>query len=185
MADEVEVKFLVDNAEELERKLREAGFQQKTPSTFERNTLYDRPSGELRKKGEVLRLRQFGDKWKLTHKSKGKEGPHKVRTERETAVSKGDETDAIIRAIGFEPVFVYEKYRAEWTDTNGDVVVDRTPIGNLAEIEGKAEWIDEVAKKLGIAQQQYITKSYVELFQDWRAKTGSSARNMSFDEIKS
>ena len=96
MADEVEVKFLVDNAEELERKLREAGFQQKTPSTFERNTLYDRPSGELRKKGEVLRLRQFGDKWKLTHKSKGKEGPHKVRTERETAVSKGDETDAII-----------------------------------------------------------------------------------------
>ena len=185
MADEVEVKFLVNDAEELERKLRDAGFQQKTPSTFERNTLYDRPSGELRRKGEVLRLRQFGEKWKLTHKSKGKDGPHKVRNEHETMVSNGPETDAILRASGFEPAFIYEKYRAEWTDGDGDVVVDRTPIGNLAEIEGKPEWIDKVASKLGVTRQQYITKSYAELFDEWRAKTNSSARNMSFAEIKS
>ena len=185
MADEVEVKFLVSDPDDLERKLRAADFQQKTPPTFERNTLYDLPDGSLRAKGEVLRLRLYGEKWKLTHKSKGTEGRHKIRAEHETTVANGQEMDAILRALGFEPAFVYEKHRAEWTDGNGEVVVDRTPIGNLAEIEGKADWIDEVAAKIGVDPKQYITKSYAVLFDEWRANTKSSAKNMTFDEIKS
>jgi adenylate cyclase, class 2 len=184
MADEVEVKFLVSNIDELERKLRDAGFQQKTPPTFERNTLYDLPDGSLRAKGEVLRLRLYGEKWKLTHKSKGTEGRHKVRAEHETAVSNGEEMDAILRAMGYSPAFVYEKHRAEWNDGKGEIVVDRTPIGNLAEIEGKPDWIDDVAAKLGVDSKQYITKSYAVLFDEWRVKTGSSAKNMTFEEVK-
>lgn len=183
MADEVEVKFLVSDVEALERKLRDAGFEQKTPSTFERNTLYDLPDGSLRAKGEVLRLRIFGEKWKLTYKSKGTEGRHKTREEHETGVANGEEMDAILRAMGYNPAFVYDKYRAEWTDGKGDVVVDRTPIGYLAEIEGKPDWIDEVAAKLGLDHQQYITKSYPVLFDEWRAKTGSGAKNMTFEEV--
>jgi len=185
MADEVEVKFLVSNPENLERKLLAAGFQQKTQPTFERNTLYDFPDGSLRAKGEVLRLRLYGEKWKLTHKSKGTEGRHKIRAEHETVVNNGEEMDAILRALGYQPAFVYEKYRAEWTDRNGEVVVDRTPIGNLAEIEGPADWIDQVAAKLAVDPNQYITKSYVVLFEEWRAQSGSVAKNMTFDEVKS
>jgi adenylate cyclase class 2 len=185
MADEVEVKFLVSNPDDLERKLRAAGFQQKTPPTFERNTLYDLRDGSLRAKGEVLRLRVYGEKWKLTHKSKGTEGRHKVRAEHETTVANGAEMDAILRALGYEPAFIYEKHRAEWTDGKGEVVVDRTPIGNLAEIEGKTDWIDEVAAKIGVDPKHYITKSYAVLFEEWRAKTKSSAKNMTFDEIAS
>ncbi len=183
MASEVEVKFLVSNPDDLERKLRDAGFQQKTPPTFERNTLYDRPSGEMRARGEVLRIRKYGEKWKLTHKTKGTEGRHKTRAEHETAVTSGEEMDAILRALGYEPAFTYEKYRAEWKDACGEVVVDRTPIGNLAEIEGPPEWIDEVAPKLGVSQEQYITKSYAVLFEEWRSKTKSKVRNMTFEEI--
>jgi adenylate cyclase class 2 len=185
MADEVEVKFVVSNPDDLERKLLAAGFQQKTPPTFERNTLYDLPDGSLRAKGEVLRLRLYGEKWKLTHKSKGTEGRHKIRAEHETVVNNGEEMDAILRALGYKPAFVYEKYRAEWTDRNGEVVVDRTPIGNLAEIEGPAEWIDNVAEKLDVNPNQYITKSYAVLFEEWRAESGSAAKNMTFDEVKS
>ena len=183
MADEVEVKFLVPDPDALERKLREIGFQQKTASTFERNTLYD-TGDKLRAKGEILRLREYGEKWKLTHKAKGSEGRHKIRAESETAVSSGAEMDAILRALGFTPSFVYEKYRAEWSDGRGEVVVDRTPIGNVAEVEGKADWIDAVAGKLGINESQYITKSYGQLFEEWRKKSGSKARNMTFDEVK-
>jgi adenylate cyclase class 2 len=183
MADEVEVKFLVADPGALERKLREIGFWRKTASTFERNTLYD-TGDKLRSKGEILRLRQYGEKWKLTHKAKGKDGRHKTRAESETAVSSGEEMDAILRALGFAPSFVYEKYRAEWSDGQGDAVVDRTPIGNLAELEGKPDWIDAIAAKLGIAESQYITKSYGQLFEDWREKSGSKARNMSFEEVK-
>ncbi len=184
MADEVEVKFLVANVEELERKLGEIGFQQKTPPTFERNTLYDVESGKLRSKGEVLRLRLYGDKWKLTHKSKGTDGRHKTRAEHETSVGSGEEAEAILNALGFRPVFIYEKYRAEWTDGVGEVVVDRTPIGNLAEIEGTPQWIDAVASKLGIDHNAYITKSYAALFDEWKLRNSSKAHNMSFDELR-
>ena len=183
MPDEVEVKFLVSDPDALERQLRDLGFRQKTASTFERNTLYDTGS-KLRGKGEILRLRQYGDKWKLTHKAKGTDGRHKTRAESETSVGNGEQTDAILRSLGFTPSFIYEKYRAEWTDDHGDVTVDRTPIGDFAELEGKPNWIDAVAGKLGIHNSQYITKSYGQLFEDWRNRTGSKARNMTFEEVK-
>lgn len=183
MPDEVEVKFLVADTDALERKLRDLGFQLKTPSTFERNTLYD-IGDKLRSKGEILRLRQYGEKWKLTHKSKGTDGRHKTRAENETTINNGEEMDAILRALGFTPSFVYEKHRAEWSDGQGEIVVDRTPIGNLAELEGKPDWIDAIAGKLGITESQYITKSYGQLFEDWRKRSGSKARNMTFEEVK-
>ncbi len=183
MPDEVEVKFLVPAPDALERKLRELGFQQKTASTFERNTLYD-TGDKLRSRGEILRLRQYGEKWKLTHKAKGTEGRHKARAESETAISNGEQMDAILRALGFTTSFVYEKYRAEWSDGQGEVVVDRTPIGNLAELEGRPDWIDAIAGKLGISESQYITKSYGQLFEEWRKKSGSKVQNMTFEEVK-
>src|SRR4051794_38168735 len=136
MPAETEIKFKVHDVTALEQKLRAAGFRMKTPSTLEVNTLYDLPSGELRAKSEVLRIRHYGDIWKITHKTKGTAGRHKVRAESETKVSSGEQMDAILRGLGYAPKFVYEKYRAEWTDDAGDVVVDRTPIGDIAEIEG-------------------------------------------------
>lgn len=182
MPAETEIKFKVADAARLEAKLKEVGFQVKTSSTVEINTLYDLPSGELRAKSEVLRIRRYGETWKITHKTKGSAGRHKVRSESETKVADGEQMDAILRALGFAPTFVYEKYRAEWTDGRGDVVVDRTPIGDIAEIEGTTEWIDEVAVKLGISEQEYITKSYALLFLEWKERTNSSAQNMTFDE---
>lgn len=182
MPAETEIKFRVVNAADLEAKLQAAGFRLKTPSTLEVNTLYDLPSGELRAKAEVLRIRRYGEIWKITHKTKGTTGRHKVRAESETKVANGEQMDAILRALGYAPTFVYEKYRAEWTDTQGDVVVDRTPIGDLGEIEGPPEWIDAVAPKIGVSEKEYITKSYAQLFFEWREKEHSQAKNMTFSE---
>ena len=179
---EIEIKFLVPDLKALEKKLRELGFRCETPRTHEINTLYDLPGQELRRKGELLRLRDYGGKWKLTHKSKAKPGRYKSRGELETGVSDGKKTDAIIRALGFSPSFVYEKFRSEWSDDQGQVVLDHTPIGNVAEIEGKSRWIDRTAKALDISSQDYITKSYAELFFDWKRKTKSKAENMTFKE---
>ncbi len=36
---------------------------------------------------------------------------------------------------------------------------------------------------LGISRQQYITKSYTELFYDWKRRARSKAKNMTFIEI--
>ncbi len=88
----------------------------------------------------------------------------------------------LFRALGFAPSFVYEKFRSEWSDGQGQVVLDHTPIGNVAEIEGKSRWIDRTAKALGVGSKDYITKSYAELFFDWKRKTKSKAENMTFKE---
>ncbi len=181
---EIEIKFLVPDLKALETNLRERGFRCETASTHEVNTLYDLPGQKLRRKGELLRLRKYGDTWKLTHKAKGKPGRHKSRGELETAVADGKTMDALLRALGFSPCFVYEKFRSEWSDGQGNVVVDRTPIGNIAEIEGKSRWIDRTARALGVASPDYITKSYVELFFDWKRKTKCKARNMTFRECE-
>jgi adenylate cyclase class 2 len=177
---EVEVKFLISDVAALEGHLRSAGFREKTPPTHEMNTLYDTPDQALRSRGEILRIRKYGEKWKLTHKSKGNKGKHKARVEHELAIADGPTLDAIFGALGYQPRFIYEKFRSEWTDGQGDVVVDRTPIGNIAEIEGTPDWIDATAHHLGISESAYITKSYAELFFDWKNRTRSAAENMTF-----
>jgi adenylate cyclase class 2 len=183
--NEVEIKFLVDDLNALTRKLRSAGFKLKTKRTHEMNTLYDTADFTLRNRGELLRIRKYGDEWKLTHKAKsGSEtARHKKRVETETEIGDGKKLDAIVRALGFQPSFTYEKFRAEWTDGKGDVVVDETPIGNVAEIEGPARWIDRTARLLGISHEQYVTKNYATLFFEWKQRTGSPAQNMTFREV--
>lgn len=179
---EVEIKFLVGDLSLLESKLRDLGFRQTTPPTHEMNTLYDTDGLRLRNRGEILRLRKYGEEWTLTHKSKGDSGRHKSRLELETAVAAGETLDEILRSISFTPTFIYEKFRSEWTDGIGEVVLDRTPIGDVAEIEGSPEWIDSTARRLGISDSDYITKSYAELFFEWKRRTGSKAQYMTFKD---
>ncbi|HTT21717.1 MAG TPA: class IV adenylate cyclase [Candidatus Sulfotelmatobacter sp.] len=184
MHKEIEIKFRVENLRALDRKLRAAGFRLETPRTHEMNTLYDLPGQILRNRKELLRLREFGSTWRLTHKSGGRISRHSSRTELETGVSDGRKMDAILRALGYSPSFRYEKFRAEWTDGNGQVVVDHTPIGDFCEIEGKPRWIDSTAKKLGVSPEDYITKNYATLFAEWTQETKSKAEEMTFKAVK-
>jgi len=184
MANEVEIKFRIADVRTLTSALNRAGFRQIMPSTHEMNTLYDLSGQKLCKRGELLRLRQYGKEWILTHKAKGTAGRHKVRVERETRVEDGKQMDGILRALGFEPTFRYEKYRAEWSDGKGHVVLDRTPIGNVGEIEGPARWIDRTARALGIARENYITQTYAAMFFEWKRRTGSAAKEMTFRAVR-
>jgi len=185
MSKEIEIKFRVANLRVLGRKLRAAGFRMTTPRTHEMNTLYDLPGEVLRGHKELLRIRKYGSEWTLTHKSKGKIGRHNRRVELETSVGDGSRMDAILRALGYGPSFRYEKFRSEWTDGRGQVVVDETPIGNFCEVEGAPRWIDATAKKLGVTAADYITKNYAGLFLDWKARTKSRAEEMTFKQIQS
>ena len=92
--------------------------------------------------------------------------------------------DAILRALGYGPSFRYEKFRAEWTDGKGIVVVDETPIGDFCEIEGAPRWIDATAKRLGVRREEYIMKNYATLFSDWKRETRSKATEMTFRAVR-
>ncbi len=180
---EVEIKFVIDDLAAIESELRALGFRQQTPRTHEMNTLYDLPGGVLRSRGELLRLRQYGGSWKLTHKGQGSVGRHKSRAELETGISDGEQMEQMLRALGFAPSFRYEKFRSEWTDGSGHVVLDETPIGNYGEIEGPPDWIDQIARALAIPESKYITDSYAQLFSDWKRRTNSPAEEMTFAQI--
>jgi adenylate cyclase class 2 len=184
---EVEIKFKIDDIDALTGSLESAGFRLITPRTHEMNTLYDQPGGKLRRRGALLRLRQYGPRWTVTYKDRS--GPqsarHKSRLEIETQVEKGEALAQVFEAIGFTPSFRYEKYRSEWSDSTGHVVIDETPIGNFGEIEGHAKWIDATAKRLNISVKNYLKESYAELFAAWKRKTKSKAKEMTFKAIKS
>jgi adenylate cyclase class 2 len=183
---ETEVKVRLADRVAFTMRLQGLGFHLLTAETMERNVLFDKPDGELRRRGELLRIRQYGDRWVLTHKAPA-EGPansaHKVRAETETGVEDGRSLAAIFEQLGFTPMFVYEKLRTEWADNEGHVVVDVTPIGDFAELEGSSEWIDRIASRLGISPVDYIKASYGQLFQEWKNATGHPATNMTFAEI--
>jgi adenylate cyclase class 2 len=183
---ETEIKVRLADRAGFTMRLPGLGFHLLTAETMERNVLFDKPDGELRQRGELLRVRQYGDRWVLTHKApveSSANSAHKVRAETETEVKDGRPLSAIFERLGFAPTFVYEKRRTEWADNEGHVVVDVTPIGDFAELEGSSEWIDRTAAKLGILPANYVKTSYGQLFQDWKRATGHPATNMTFAEI--
>jgi adenylate cyclase, class 2 len=181
---EVEIKFQVDDLPALNRRLRRLGFRLVTKPTQEINALYDLPGLPLGRRGELLRLRQYGSEWVLTHKAKGKPGRHKTRVENETKVGDGRTMATILGALHFKPTFQYEKIRAEWSDGHGHVVVDETPIGNFSEIEGSPGFIDKTARSLGVQPTDYITETYTELFARWKRRTQNSAPVMTFAAVR-
>jgi adenylate cyclase, class 2 len=184
---ETEIKFRVADEHALESKLALAGFHMHTAKTFERNVLYDYPDRKLRSSGEILRIREYGPKWVITHKAfppdNSPEAKYKQRIETETTVDDGEAIANILRHLGLVEAFTYEKWRTEWADQTGHCVLDVTPIGVFAELEGPAEWIDATAKKLGVGDSEYMTLSYGRLFDLWKLQTGSTVNDLTFDGI--
>ncbi len=187
MAVETEIKFRVTDLEALARSLQSAGFLVQTARSFESNVLYDTPDRRLRSRTEILRIRSYAGRWVLTHKRLPDTGPgedrHKHRIETETEISSGDALADVFRSLGLAPAFRYEKWRTEWSDGQGHCVVDETPIGNYAELEGEPDWIDRTAATLGIDPARHLTLSYGRLFDIWREEHHSSAQDLTFAAV--
>jgi adenylate cyclase class 2 len=187
MAIETEIKFRVEDAAELIRRLREAGFHEDTPRTFESNVLFDTTDRKMRARTEILRVRNYGGRWVITHKRLPDAGPgedaHKHRIETETEVGDGNVLAEVFRSIGLVEAFRYEKWRSEWSDGEGHCVIDETPIGVFAELEGQPEWIDRAAAQLGVERSAYITLSYGRLFEQWCAEHKCPANDLTFEAV--
>jgi adenylate cyclase, class 2 len=187
MAVETEIKFRVANLAALSARLIDAGFRIQTPRTFESNVLYDTPDRKMRARTEILRIRQYGDRWTLTHKRLPANSPgedvHKHRIETETEISDGNALAEVFQSLGLTPAFRYEKWREEWTDGQGHCVVDETPIGDYAELEGTPAWIDGASVRLGVAKSEYLTLSYGRLFDEWRQQHDCSTDDLTFAAI--
>ena len=184
---EIEVKFRVASVPALARQLRSLGFTEQTPRTFERNVLLDTPDHRLRASRSILRVRRYGDRWVLTHKrllpDHNPAELHKHRQETETAVEDGDALAAVFGELGFVPAFVYEKWRTEFADEVGHCVIDETPIGVFAELEGPDAWIDRRVAELGLSPDELLTLSYGRLFEAWKTETGNRVEQFTFADV--
>ena len=187
MPVETEIKFRVDDLSSLTDRLQAAGFVLETPRSFESNVLYDFPDRRMRARTEILRIRNYAGRCLLTHKRLPDIGPgedtHKHRIETETEVSDGDALSQVFQSLGLVPAFRYEKWRTEWSAGEGHCVVDETPIGNYAELEGPADWIARAAARLAVQPTDYITLSYGRLFEAWREQHASAANDLTFAAV--
>ena len=187
MPIETEIKFKIDDLPGLTHRLASAGFSLLTPRSFESNVLYDTPDREMRARTEILRIRNYAGRWTVTHKRLPDDSPgldtHKHRIETETDVVDGSTLEEIFLSLGLVRAFRYEKWRAEWSDGEGHCVIDETPIGDYAELEGSPAWIDRAAARLGVRPEQYITLSYGRLFEQWREENHCEATDLTFEAI--
>lgn len=162
---ETEVKLRLESADAMRERLRRLGAVLARERHFEENLLFDDPIGSLRASGTVLRLRQTVRGGVLTFKGPREiQGGIKSREERETSVEAPDQVSAILRHLGYRPVFRYQKYRESWSYRGQEIEVDETPIGAFLEIEGDPGGIAAVAGELGFSPADYLAESYVGLF---------------------
>jgi adenylate cyclase, class 2 len=183
-ARETEIKLAVPDVRTARGLLRSAGFRVSKRRVFETNTVFDTPELSLRRAATLLRVRQAGGAATLTYKGPPDIGRHKSREELELDISDVRAMSAIIERLGLGPVFRYEKYRTEYRQPGhlGIATLDETPVGVYLELEGTPTWIDRAARKLGFADEDYITSSYARLWLDWCEWRGVKPTDMLFKE---
>jgi adenylate cyclase class 2 len=180
MAQEIEVKFPLTDRGALTRRLQEIGAHRLYPETFEDNIVLDR-RGELRTKGALLRVRKFGKYAIATYKGPmSMEGGIKKREEVQTGVESFELAIELLDALGFKPVFRYQKFREVWRVKDVEIVLDRTPIGEYFEIEGPIDVIRSVASDLGMNMDQAIRQTYADLYRLARRTRSDLPENMVF-----
>jgi adenylate cyclase class 2 len=162
---ESEIKLRVADAPGARAALARLGATLRRARHLEDNVLFDDADSSLTRTGRMLRVRRMGDRGLVTFK-----GPRtdrdgvKSRPEIETEVADPDRLQSVLEAVGFRPVFRYQKRREVYGWRDVEIVVDETPIGAFLEIEGPAHAIHEAASALGYGPADYIRDSYATLF---------------------
>jgi adenylate cyclase class 2 len=93
----------------------------------------------------------------------------------------------LLAAVGLRPTFRYEKIRSSFRIAalpRLHVELDETPIGTYLELEGPPRRIDRMARQLGFAPKDYITKSYLALYLDECRRKRVAARDFVFPRRK-
>ena len=177
---ETEVKFRIGRAGPYEEKLRKLGAKL-IESGLERNIKYK--GNGLEKTKDLLRLRTFGGKCIITHKSRPKNAPNhlKVREETEIVADSCDNAKKILERLGYRKSWIYEKKRQVWVLDGVEVLIDELPlIGNFIEIEGSEKEIAAAAKKLGFDMKNALTVNYMEEYNEWRKANGLPKEDLVF-----
>ena len=164
--EEIEVKFIVDDAADMRRRVVELGATLKTPRTYENNITFDTEEGGLRRRGRLLRLRR-DRRNVLTYKEPPalEDADFKVRNEFEVEVSDFAQARAIVEGLGFAASMRYEKYRETFSYRGAEILLDELPVGNFMEIEAGREEIRGISEALGLDFGARLRGSYGDILE--------------------
>ena len=161
---ETELKLRIPATGPYRPLLEVLGFLEITPAQPEFSTLWDREES-LRATGSALRTRVYAGQTRLTWKGpKVPDALLKIRPELETGIEDGPALEAILRALGFEPILRMEKVRAVWRRAELEACLDETPFGCYLELEGDPQAIHAAMEGLGLAPDRAEPRSYPELY---------------------
>ena len=178
---ETEVKIELADVPEVRDRLLQLGFRIRMPRAFEDNWIFDYPDRSLARRRQLLRVRSFGDRAWITLKTPSRHSTrYKIRQELETELGDAQVVRQLLRSLGFQPSFRYQKYRTvlEPDKPSGrklTVTLDETPIGDFLEIEGSARDILAVSAKLGYKPTDFIQDSYWQLFRKRRPRSSGTS----------
>lgn len=209
MADghiETEVKFWVESLEAIRDRLVKLGAIRVSERVLETNIRLDRPDRSLSASGQALRLRQSRpslptppspkvmgegamEEGVLTYKARlaepnGEMALVKQLEEIEVQVSDFHRMRAILERLGFETIFLYEKYRETFHLADAEVMLDELPYGCFVEIEGESNAIDRAAAQLGLAAAQRVPGTYLSLFETLRQRRNLPFRDLTFANFR-
>lgn len=163
---EIEAKYRIHGEYQwLEIKLLALGFDP-IHTLHPESTIYFESRTRAFAEGEYLRLRQGHMGAYITHKSRVAlpSNPNLTsRVESQTKVDNPQAMEHILFVLGYRPVAGYKIRRALWEKGRTTVVIDRTKKGNFCEVEGTAEAVVNIAKRLGFTDTDRVMESYREL----------------------
>jgi adenylate cyclase, class 2 len=176
---EVEAKFPVAEFATVEQRLRAGGARLIADRT-DADCYYTVPGRDLKRTGEVFRLRRTGERSCLTYKGPRRPGPTKTRPEVEVPLAPGDQPaedlHRVLTQLGFGTVAIVQKNRRiyKW-QRNGfalEACLDELAgVGRFVELEVLADEADataaqeellRAAAELGLDGQE--KRSYLELY---------------------
>jgi adenylate cyclase class 2 len=111
----------------------------------------------------------------------------KIKEEAEVSVAGADEMARILRALGFHPVFRYEKFRTTYAFPGVHelkIELDETPVGIYLELEGPVAVIERGARLLGYRRPDYLKETYGSLYLAECQHRGIKPGNMLFPPTK-
>ena len=177
---EIEVKFLAPPETALRPRLEAIGAVSQG-RVFESNAVFDDSRGSLAGRGQLLRLRR-DQGCRLTFKSPvaGADRGFKIREETELEIGDIEAMAKILKALGFDRIFVYEKWRETFVVDKAHICLDTMPFGAFVEIEADKEAIGRLAAALGLAWQERIVLNYHQVFAIVRDRLHLSFTDISF-----
>jgi len=173
---EVEIKVKIDDLEKVAQALHKlnAVF---IAENLEVDAYFQHPARDFAETDEALRIRAVKNNYQLTYKGPKLDTKSKTRLELTISISDGNIGKKIFEYLGFKPVMEIKKKRRIYQIGSVYVMLDNveglgtfieleTEVSNEKEISEKREDLIKLMVKLGISEDRFERRSYLELMRD-------------------